>query len=291
MSEFLVWAAVSIGISIAVEIFLHFRQPAGSRQRISTHVLNAGRNGLLAVLGLTLIQIFVLVNGMHEFVASGNVENELTLAEDVLREGVGDLYSTEAVPIVEDVRRSLREVALGEISLLSGARVTEVWRNLLYEASSSVKATNVISADFWRSGENMGDAARQAHVAARGRGVRISRLYIVDLGDGAASEATRVLADEYRSLGTAARLIDRSYLEAMDEYSHCHNKLSAIDFVIYDESVVLLVNHSSSFAVLSGRLSRRRQEHVDVALACFERWWDAAEKLESIEVVRSSSPD
>lgn len=263
-------------VTVAVSVLWEFATTFKSPRDWKSFAWGALRNAVAAFVLVTFFVMFVSVEDTHDIVARQS-ENALAHAEHVVSDiGAQTLFARQAQPRIEGMRGRLQRIAAGEIDLDSADDVTGTWVRLFNDVSNSVKATNVISAAFWSSAHNMGTEALATHRTALSRGVRITRLYIVDDADPRAISSTRAIAAQYAAIGVANRFITLRRLERLPSYNDCRTKLAAIDFVVYDESVVLLVTNSSAYDVLSGRLSRNRQAHVDVASQCFDDWWHAA---------------
>lgn len=274
MNDFYLWSAITIAVSVGAELLLMKRRKESFN--FSTFVANSTRLALAALLIVLVIQTFVLVTAIYSETVGETDQDTLSAAEDSVRSlGGNNLFLKVASQRLDGLRGELGAIGGGELPLRNVDEVTSVWRELVKSAANSIKATNVISPTFWETAKNMGEDARSAHRAARASGVRISRLHILTSEEPANLLAVTKLAEEYAELGVVNKFVRLRDLEALDGYSDCQTKLSAIDFVVYDESVVLLVTHSTALDVLSGRLSRRRAEHVDVAARCFDSWWDS----------------
>jgi len=274
MKQVLVLAAVAIVVGVAADFIIARGEVfdwKGFAKRSLRHAM------ILFVLG-AFLEIFGDVVEIHNIVLP-QATNALTQAQQVITDaGSASLFAREAAPRLESARERLQRISLGEIPLDTPDDVTGTWLQLLGFAANTVKATNVISPIYWRTARNMGAEAAAAHKNAIARGVRISRLYIVD-ADPSSREAVKALARQYAAIGVVNRFIELRRLEQLPGYNDCRTKLAAIDFVVYDESVVLLVTHSALNEVLSGRLSRNREQHVDFASQCFEQWWTVSEDL------------
>jgi|GEM_PF-6420127 len=278
MSRLLVLAGVSIVIGVAADFIVSNHEPFEWRsftKRALRHAIT------VFVLG-TFFEMFAYINEIHAISVRQTTDAFSQAQQSLTEAGTTSLFAREAAPRLDGARDRLQRIAQGEIPLDSPDDVTATWLRLFGLVSNTVKATNVIDPSFWQKAHNMGAEAAAGHRNAIARGVRVSRLYIID-SEPSARQAILTLARQYGALGVTNRVIDLRRLEQLSGYNDCRTKLAAIDFVIYDESVVLLVTQSARNEVLSGRLSRNREQHVDVASQCFDQWWKSAEDISSVK--------
>lgn len=281
VKNIIIWVLIAAALSVVVEVVTERRR--GSSVVWGELLPNVLRNSLIVGMLVLLIQTAGYVTEIRAaLVVPGQSDVFSRVEKSLTQIGRSNLFARIAESRVEEILGEMNRIAKGEVFLRNGEEVTDVWGNLITQASNSVKATNVIAPSFWREAKHMGDEARAAHAAAIANGLRVSRLYILNFEEPENVEAVRELSAEYDAIGVENRFVDLGDLESIEEYSDCQQQLSAIDFVIFDESVVLLVTHSASFEVLSGRLSRRREEHVDRAVRCFEDWWNSTAVLRTL---------
>jgi hypothetical protein len=267
-------AVLSVIIGVAADFIIAHGEPFDWK----VFAKRSLRHALTVFLLGAFLEMFGYVIDVRNAVLQ-QTSNAFSRAQQAVTDaGATSLFAFVATPRLESARERLQRVAQGEVPLDSADELTKTWLDLFGQVANTVKATNVISPAYWRTSHNMGAKAAAAHKNAMTRGVRISRLYIVD-ADPQSRDATRVLASQYAEIGVNNRFIDLRHLEQLPDYNDCRTKLAAIDFVIYDESVVLLTTNSAQNEVLSGRLSRNREQHVDVASQCFEQWWTNAADL------------
>lgn len=270
LSAFVV--GLAIGLLFEIVDAYRSRKPEESFSFAFERIVSSLRLGLASSSFLMLAAVTADVASVSKRAES--TTNSLQAADVHLRDlGHQSIFGQVAVARVEQFSAELDRISNSEMALQSQDEVLQIWARCIELSNRAIRATNIVSPVVWRSGK-MGERAKELHREVIGeRDVGIKRLWIVDKGDPVLEKEVSALASEYSQLGVENRYVDLSTLERVDGYSTCRDGLGTNDFVVFDESVVLLSSTSSRNDVLSGRLSAARAKHVDLAGKCFDLWW------------------
>ena len=235
---------------------------------------------IAALIGLVTPTLIFLQKNLQDFL---EVKTEIVKRNNLqkLEDKINSLDSNDPIynpykKYLTKINNEIEDSANGIIILDDEDEVIVEWNRIFESKSKHIKATNIISPNFWLEESNFSKAQVEIQKNAIKNDYKISRLFIYD--NFTDIVILRKLAEQQKNIGIDVRFIHSDKFRANSVFLKNSSIIrGAEDFVISDFNIVLLtISNPRTKGINHGFICNDRKM-VDVALEIFDNVWRISE--------------
>lgn len=273
--HYIVWL---ISLALGVLVGFIFSTRDSKKMMVRDAVISGTISTTIAMIFST---VFVIkeVTSLSERLVRDNAFSDLT--EKIKNKPSNELTHSTLNNYYNKIEDEINQAILGTIKLDDEDEVVTEWKRFFKDANSrSIKATNIIPADFWLEESTFSIDQLDLQKGAIDRDYSIQRIFLYKESDSAEREKLLKLAKDHSSIGIKVKFLS---FERIEKSAVVFNKKKSTifgtkDIVITDENVVLLtITYPTNGKISHGYLSEDRNV-VDAALAIYDELWKIADE-------------